>query len=118
MFLLKEPDILSAVGGSFLVKDTYLLMVLAVFVGSIVNLVAGGVKVGFVISLLLILCICGIFRMFLAGLTATFWEVSFASTILASESTDAGITILGLIAGAAVSHNFSLLPVPRGRVLV
>jgi YedE family putative selenium metabolism protein len=54
--------------------------------------------------------------MFLAGLTATLLGgCPLRQTILASEGdTDAGITILGLIAGAAVSHNFLLASSAKG----
>ena len=54
--------------------------------------------------------------MVLAGLTATLLGgCPLRQTILASEGdTDAGITILGLIAGAAFAHNFLLASSPKG----
>ena len=54
--------------------------------------------------------------MTLAGLSATLLGgCPLRQTILAGEGdTDAGITILGLIAGAAFSHNFLLASSPKG----
>ncbi len=54
--------------------------------------------------------------MVLAGLTATLLGgCPLRQTILASEGdTDAGITILGLIVGAAFAHNFLLASSPKG----
>jgi hypothetical protein len=54
--------------------------------------------------------------MTLAGLTATLLGgCPLRQTILAGEGdTDAGITILGLVAGAAFSHNFLLASSPKG----
>ena len=54
--------------------------------------------------------------MVLAGLTATLLGgCPLRQTILASEGdTDAGITILGLIVGAAFAHNFFLSSSPKG----
>lgn len=54
--------------------------------------------------------------MTLAGLTATLLGgCPLRQTILAGEGdTDAGITVLGLVAGAAFSHNFLLASSPEG----
>ncbi|MDI9447265.1 MAG: YedE family putative selenium transporter [Bacillota bacterium] len=103
----------------FLVKDTYLFSgIAACFVGAlIVNLVAGSVKVGFVDQPVAhTMHLWNFLGMFLAGLTATLLGgCPLRQTILASEGdTDAGITILGLIAGAAVSHNFLLASSAKG----
>jgi hypothetical protein len=54
--------------------------------------------------------------MTLAGLTATLQGgCPLRQTIMAGEGdSDAGITVLGLIAGAALSHNFLLASSPKG----
>ena len=54
--------------------------------------------------------------MALAGLAFTMGGACpFRQTVLAGEGdTDAGIWILGLIAGAAVSHNFLIASTPSG----
>ena len=54
--------------------------------------------------------------MFLAGLTATLLGgCPLRQTILSGEGdTDAGITVLGLVVGAAFAHNFLLASSPKG----
>ena len=54
--------------------------------------------------------------MVLAGLTATFLGgCPLRQTILAGEgNTDAGVTILGMLVGAAFAHNFLLASSPNG----
>ncbi len=95
----------------FLVKDTYLLSaVVACLAGAlIVNAVTGSIKVGFAdqpiahtnqIWNLLGMVLVGISAVLLGG-------CPLRQTILASEGdTDAAVTIMGMIAGAAFSHNF------------
>jgi len=97
----------------FLVKDTYLFSgIAAFFVGAIlVNLLTGSVNVGTVdqpvahtneLWNFLGMVLCGLGCTLLGG-------CPLRQTILAAEGdTDAGVTIMGLIAGAAVSHNFLL----------
>ena len=54
--------------------------------------------------------------MVLVGLTATLLGgCPIRQTVLAAEGdTDAGMTVLGLFAGAAASHNFILASSPKG----
>ncbi len=97
----------------FLVKDTYLFSgIAAFFIGVlVVNLFTGSVNVGFAgqpiahtnsLWNFLGMVLCGIGCTLLGG-------CPLRQTILAAEGdTDAGVTIMGLIAGAAVSHNFML----------
>ncbi len=97
----------------FLVKDTYLISgIAAVFIGAlIINLITGNVNIGFegqpVAHTNQLWSFLG---MTLAGLTATLLGgCPLRQTILSSEGdVDASVTILGLIAGAAISHNFLL----------
>ena len=97
----------------FLVKDIYLFSgIAATFLGAlIVNLVTGNVVIGFenqpVAHTNHLWSFLG---MTLTGLTATLLGgCPLRQTVLASEGdVDAGITILGLIAGAAIAHNFLL----------
>ena len=103
----------------FLVKDTYLFSgIAAFFVGAlIVNLLTGAVNVGFenqpvahtsTLWNFMGMVLCGIGCTLLGG-------CPLRQTVLAAEGdTDAGITIMGLIAGAAVSHNFMLASSTEG----
>lgn len=97
----------------FLVKDTYLFSgIAAFFVGAIlVNLLTGHVSIGTVgqpiahtngLWNFMGMVLCGLGCTLLGG-------CPLRQTVLASEGdTDAGVTIMGIIAGAAVSHNFLL----------
>jgi len=102
-----------------LVKDTYLFSgIAAFFVGAVlVNLITGAVNIGFegqpvahtnALWNFMGMVLCGIGCTLLGG-------CPLRQTVLAAEGdTDAGITILGLVAGAAVSHNFMLASSPAG----
>ncbi|MEA1961801.1 MAG: YedE family putative selenium transporter [Bacillota bacterium] len=102
-----------------LVKDTYLFSgIAAFFVGAlIINLLTGGINVGFesqpvahtsAVWNFMGMVLCGIGCTLLGG-------CPLRQTVLAAEGdTDAGVTIMGLIAGAAVSHNFMLASSPAG----
>ena len=97
----------------FLVKDTYLFSgILAAFLGAlIVNLIFGKVNIGFADQPIAhTQQLWNFLGMVLCGLTATLLGgCPLRQTILASEGDiDAGITIFGMIFGAAISHNFSL----------
>lgn len=97
----------------FLVKDAYLFSgIAAFFVGALlVNLITGGVHIGTVgqpvahtneLWNFMGMVLCGLGCTLLGG-------CPLRQTILAAEGdTDAGVTIMGIIAGAAVSHNFLL----------
>lgn len=96
-----------------LVKDTYLFSgIAAFFVGALlVNLLTGMVNVGFEgqpvahtdgLWSFMGMVLCGLGCTLLGG-------CPLRQTILAAEGdTDASVTILGIVAGAAVSHNFML----------
>ena len=106
----------SFVGGwrdLFLVKDTYLFSgIAAFFVGALlVNLLTSAVHIGTIgqpvahtneLWNFMGMVLCGLGCTLLGG-------CPLRQTILAAEGdTDAGVTIMGIIAGAAVSHNFLL----------
>ncbi|HRY12638.1 MAG TPA: YedE family putative selenium transporter [Syntrophomonadaceae bacterium] len=97
----------------FLVKDTYLFSgIAAFFVGAIlVNLLTGRFLVGFEGQPIAHTnAVWNFMGMVLCGLGATLLGgCPLRQTILASEGDiDAGVTVMGLIVGAAVSHNFLL----------
>ena len=103
----------------FLIRDTYLFSgIAAFFIGALVcNLILGNVTWGFEgqpVSHTNHLW--NFMGMFLAGLTATLLGgCPLRQTILSGEGdTDAGITVLGLVAGAAFAHNFLLASSPKG----
>ncbi len=97
----------------FLVKDTYLFSgIAAFFVGALlVNLLTSAVHIGTIgqpvahtneLWNFMGMVLCGLGCTLLGG-------CPLRQTILAAEGdTDAGVTIMGIIAGAAVSHNFLL----------
>jgi hypothetical protein len=102
-----------------LVRDTYLFSgIAAFFVGCLVlNLILGQTHWGFVgqpVSQTNHLW--NFWGMVLVGLTATLLGgCPLRQTILAGEGdTDAGITFLGLLVGAAFAHNFHLASSPKG----
>jgi hypothetical protein len=97
----------------FLVKDTYLFSgIAAFFVGAILlNAWTGRFNLGFVGQPVAHFNhLWNFLGMALAGLTATLMGgCPLRQTVLSSEGdTDAGISILGMIAGAAIAHNFLL----------
>ncbi|MGI9953318.1 YedE family putative selenium transporter [Moorellaceae bacterium AZ2] len=103
----------------FLVKDTYLFSgIAAFFVGAlIINVLFGKIQVGFVNQPISHNShLWNFLGMTLAGLTATLLGgCPLRQTILAAEGdTDAGITLWGIIAGAAFAHNFGLASSPQG----
>jgi YedE family putative selenium metabolism protein len=103
----------------FLVKDTYLFSgIAAFFVGAlIINALFGKIQVGFVNQLISHNShLWNFLGMTLAGLTATLLGgCPLRQTILAAEGDiDAGITLWGIIAGAAFAHNFGLASSPKG----
>ncbi len=103
----------------FLVKDTYLFSgIAAFFIGAlIVNILTGAVNIGFegqpvahtnTVWNFMGMVLCGISCTLLGG-------CPLRQTILAAEGdTDSGITIMGIIVGAAVCHNFLLASSPTG----
>jgi YedE family putative selenium metabolism protein len=97
----------------FLVKDTYLFSgIAAFFIGALlVNAFAGRVDIGFSNQPIAHTShLWNFLSMALAGIAATLLGgCPLRQTILASEGdSDAGITILGMITGAAFAHNFLL----------
>lgn len=103
----------------FLVKDTYLFSgIAAFFVGAlIINALFGKIQVGFVNQPIAHNShLWNFLGMTLVGLTATLLGgCPLRQTILAAEGdTDAGVTILGIMAGAAFAHNFGLASSPQG----
>ncbi len=103
----------------FLVKDFYLFSgIAAVFVGAlIINAITGNINIGFEGQPVSHdNHLWNFLGMVLAGLTATLLGgCPLRQTILASEGDiDAGVTVLGIIAGAAISHNFMLASSPAG----
>jgi len=97
----------------FLVKDTYLLGgVVACLVGAlVVNAITGSIKVGFAEQPIAHTNqVWNLLGMVLVGISATLLGgCPLRQTVLASEGdTDAAVTLLGMIAGAAFSHNFLL----------
>lgn len=120
--ILAQKTRMCFVGGwrdLFLVKDSYLFSGIAAFFAGalLVNLIMGGVNIGFVDQP--VAHNDGLWNfmgMVLVGLGATLLGgCPLRQTILASEGdTDAGICILGILAGAAFSHNFGLASSPAG----
>ncbi len=114
--ILAQKTRMCFVGGwrdLFLVKDTYLFSgIAAFFVGALlVNSVTGAVNIGFVGQPIAHTNqVWSFLGMVLVGLSSTLLGgCPLRQTILAAEGdTDAGVTIMGLITGAAVSHNFML----------
>jgi len=103
----------------FLVKDTYLFSgIAAFFVGALIlNLLFGKVHVSFVNQPISHNHhLWNFLGMALAGLTATLLGgCPLRQTILAAEGdTDAGVTLWGIITGAAFAHNFGLASTPQG----
>lgn len=97
----------------FLVKDTYLLSaVVACLAGAlIVNALTGSIKIGFTDQTIAHTSqIWNLLGMVLVGISAVLLGgCPLRQTILASEGdTDAAVTIMGMIAGAAFSQNFLL----------
>ncbi|MGI9862479.1 YedE family putative selenium transporter [Moorella naiadis] len=103
----------------FLVKDTYLFSgIAAFFVGAlIVNAILGNIKIGFMGQPVAHTNqLWSFLGMTLAGLTATLLGgCPLRQTVLAGEGdTDAGVTIIGMLVGAALAHNFQLASSPQG----
>lgn len=97
----------------FLVKDTYLISgVITCLIGAVVvNAIIGSIKVGFAEQPIAHTNqVWNLLGMVLVGISATLLGgCPLRQTVLASEGdTDAAVTILGMIAGAAFSHNFLL----------
>lgn len=102
-----------------LVKDSYLFSgIAAFFVGAlVVNFFIGTINIGFEgqpvahtnqLWNFMGMVLCGLGCTLLGG-------CPLRQTILAAEGdTDASVTILGIVAGAAVSHNFMLASSPDG----
>ncbi|MDD3270002.1 MAG: YedE family putative selenium transporter [Syntrophomonadaceae bacterium] len=114
--MLAQKTRMCFVGGwrdLFLVKDSYLFSgIAAFFVGAlVVNFLTGAVNIGFEgqpvahtnqLWSFMGMVLCGLGCTLLGG-------CPLRQTILAAEGdTDASVTILGIVAGAAVSHNFLL----------
>ena len=103
----------------FLVKDTYLFSgIAAFFVGVlVVNIITGAVNIGFegqpvahtnALWNFMGMVLCGLSCTLLGG-------CPLRQTVLAAEGdTDAGVTIMGILLGAAVSHNFLLASSAKG----
>ncbi|MDN5365659.1 MAG: uncharacterized protein PWP44_862 [Thermacetogenium sp.] len=103
----------------FLVKDTYLFSgIAAFFVGVlVVNIITGAVNIGFegqpvahtnALWNFMGMVLCGLSCTLLGG-------CPLRQTVLAAEGdTDAGVTIMGIFLGAAVSHNFLLASSAKG----
>jgi YedE family putative selenium metabolism protein len=109
----------------FLVKDTYLISgIAAFFIGAIVtNYIAGNFGAeglyhwGFTDQPIAHNDhVWNFFGMGLLGLAATFiGGCPLRNLVLSGEGdTDAGVTVLGYIAGAAIAHNFLLASSPNG----
>lgn len=103
----------------FLIRDTYLFSgIAAFFIGALVcNLILGNVSWGFENQPVSHTNhLWNFMGMALAGLTATLLGgCPLRQTILSGEGdTDAGITVLGLVVGAAFAHNFLLASSPKG----
>jgi hypothetical protein len=102
-----------------LVKDSYLFSgIAAFFVGALlVNFLIGAVNIGFegqpvahsnALWNFMGMVLCGLGCTLMGG-------CPLRQTVLAAEGdTDAGISILGLVAGAAVSHNWLMASSPAG----
>ena len=102
-----------------MVRDTYLFSgIAAFFVAALVtNFALGSVNWGFVDQPVAHdNHLWNFMGMLFAGLTATLLGgCPLRQTILSGEGdTDAGVTILGLIVGAAFAHNFLLASSPKG----
>lgn len=103
----------------FLVRDLYLFSgIAAFFVGALlINLITGKFHIGIAGQpVAQTNQLWNFLGMVLAGLAATLLGgCPLRQTILASEGDiDAGVTVLGLIVGAAFSHNFLLASTPEG----
>ncbi|WP_258359579.1 YedE family putative selenium transporter [Moorella sulfitireducens (nom. illeg.)] len=103
----------------FLVKDTYLFSgIAAFFVGALlVNAIIGKIHIGFMGQpAAQTNQLWNFLGMALAGLTATLMGgCPLRQTVLASEGdTDAGVAIMGMLAGTAFAHNFQLASSPQG----
>lgn len=103
----------------FLVKDTYLFSgIAAFFIGALlVNALTGRVHVSFIDQpIAQTNQLWNFLGMALAGLAATLLGgCPLRQTVLASEGdNDAGVTIFGMITGAAFAHNFLLASSPSG----
>lgn len=103
----------------FLVKDTYLFSgIVAFLVGALaINSITGSIHLGFQGQPVAHTShLWNFLGMALAGLTATLLGgCPLRQTVLASEGDiDSGVTIMGMIAGAACAHNFMLASTPEG----
>ncbi|AOQ24171.1 hypothetical protein MTAT_08120 [Moorella thermoacetica] len=103
----------------FLVKDTYLFSgIVAFFAGAlVVNAILGKINIGFAGQPVAHTNqLWNFLGMTLAGLTATLLGgCPLRQTVLAGEGdTDAGVAIMGMLAGAAFAHNFQLASSPQG----
>jgi len=102
-----------------MVSDTYLFSgIAAFFVGALVtNFALGSVNLGFEGQPVAHdNHLWNFLGMLLAGLTATLLGgCPLRQTVLSGEGdTDAGMTVLGLVVGAAFAHNFLLASSPKG----
>lgn len=103
----------------FLVKDTCLFSgIAAFFVGAlVVNAILGKINIGFTGQPVAHTNqLWNFLGMTLSGLTATLLGgCPLRQTVLAGEGdTDAGVAILGMLAGAALAHNFQLASSAQG----
>jgi len=103
----------------FLVKDTYLFSGIAAAFGGalLINLLTGSINISFANQPVAHTNqLWSFLGMVLAGLSATLLGgCPLRQTILSCEGDiDAGVTVLGLIAGAAFAHNFMLASSPQG----
>ncbi|MFO8011519.1 MAG: YedE family putative selenium transporter [Dehalococcoidia bacterium] len=120
--LLAQRTRMCFVGGwrdIFLTRDFYLVSgIVAFFIGAIItNAILGNITWGFKDQPVAHdEHLWNFLGMLLAGLSATLLGgCPLRQTILASEGdTDAGITVLGLVAGAALAHNFMTAASPAG----
>jgi hypothetical protein len=103
----------------FLVKDTYLFSGIAAFFAGalVVNAILGKINIGFAGQPVAHTNqLWNFLGMTLAGLTATLLGgCPLRQTVLAGEGdTDAGVAIMGMLAGAAFAHNFQIASSPQG----
>jgi len=120
--LLTQRTRMCFVGGwrdVFLTRDLYLLSgILAFFAGAIVtNAILGHITWGFEGQPIAHTeHLWNFMGMFLVGMAATLLGgCPLRQTVLAAEGdTDAGMTVLGLVAGAAFAHNFMTAASPAG----
>jgi len=103
----------------FLIKDTYLFSGIAAFlIGALIcNTILGSISWGFVGQPVSHdNHLWNFFGMLLVGLAATLLGgCPLRQLILSGEGdTDAGVTVLGLLVGAAFAHNFLLASSPAG----